>query len=165
MSPCGLFRPQQNIANIGGRPTGKWPFAGCQPTPPGPSQAPGPLACVQCGGEHAAHACPRPKDQPPTWANCKGPYPASSAECPAYKREARNKKVGLILKTGPPNTIAHPNTVDDSALAKLMAEANAVPSTTKAGEEETKKDPERDQRVRAGEINTSGLLQSLPSNG
>ncbi|XP_049886978.1 uncharacterized protein LOC126381548 [Pectinophora gossypiella] len=57
------------------------------------------IACVRCGEEHAARDCPRPREQPATCANCGGPHPANHVACPAFVREARNKKAGTTART------------------------------------------------------------------
>ncbi|XP_072936192.1 uncharacterized protein [Epargyreus clarus] len=60
------------------------------------------LACVRCGEQHAAHDCPRPLEEPATCANCGGPHPANHTACPVFRREARNKRAGMIaLSTRP----------------------------------------------------------------
>ncbi|KOB68159.1 Gag-like protein [Operophtera brumata] len=58
-----------------------------------------PLACVRCGGPHFAGVCPRPREMPPTCINCEGPHTANSKSCPAFKKEARNKRAGTTATT------------------------------------------------------------------
>ncbi|XP_072948725.1 uncharacterized protein [Epargyreus clarus] len=92
------------------------------------------LACVRCGEQHAAHQCPRPREQPATCANCGGPHPANHTACPVFRREARNKRAGTIaLSTRPTerprlNPSAGPvqpqPEVEQQQAGSLMAAAN-----------------------------------------
>ncbi|CAK1553007.1 unnamed protein product [Leptosia nina] len=59
-----------------------------------------PIACVRCGEPHRAADCPRPKAEPATCANCRGPHPANHSTCPVRKTEARNKRAGTVARTG-----------------------------------------------------------------
>lgn len=88
------------------------------------------LACVRCGEEHTAKDCPRPLTEPATCANCRGPHPASSKNCPIMKREMRNKKAGTVALTAPASEATkaqraaeRPN-VQEHAPSSLMAPAN-----------------------------------------
>ncbi|KAJ2939013.1 hypothetical protein O0L34_g18990 [Tuta absoluta] len=47
--------------------------------------------CVRCAGDHAAADCPRPREQPPTCANCGKNHTAKDRRCPVLRRETRNR--------------------------------------------------------------------------
>ncbi|XP_075989094.1 uncharacterized protein LOC142985062 [Anticarsia gemmatalis] len=86
------------------------------------------LACVRCGEEHAARDCARPREEPPTCANCGGAHTANNIACPAFKREARNKKAGTVARTSAPSARKIPaaDLKEDNAPGSLMAAANAA---------------------------------------
>uniref|UniRef100_A0A2A4JJP2 CCHC-type domain-containing protein n=1 Tax=Heliothis virescens TaxID=7102 RepID=A0A2A4JJP2_HELVI len=85
-----------------------------------------PLACVRCGEGHHARDCPRPREAPPTCANCGGEHPACSVRCPAFIREARNRRAGTVAETLPRlRPEAPPQEAD--APSSLMAAANGPP--------------------------------------
>lgn len=90
-----------------------------------------PIACVRCGGPHAAKECTRPREEPATCANCGGPHPANHTGCPEFRREARNKKAGTQARTRPTSsnrTGVRPTTSaqveGDPAAETLMARGN-----------------------------------------
>ncbi|KOB69996.1 Gag-like protein [Operophtera brumata] len=58
-----------------------------------------PIACVRCGGHHYAADCPRPREMPPTCVNCEGAHTANSKTCPAFRKEARNRRAGTTAYT------------------------------------------------------------------
>ncbi|CAB3232333.1 unnamed protein product [Arctia plantaginis] len=68
-------------------------------------------------------------------------------------------KVGLIPKTGPPKTIAQPNTVGDSAPATLMAAANPGHHNQKA------KKNRRHRNKRAATAETARSLRNQSGRG
>lgn len=41
--------------------------------------------CLKCGDKHRTDMCTKPREEPARCANCDGPHPANSTECPAYK--------------------------------------------------------------------------------
>lgn len=87
-----------------------------------------PQKCVRCGEGHFARDCPRPRDQPPTCANCGGPHPANNTACPVFRKEAQNKRAGAVALTA-----KHPVVVDAAPAvppgtgATLAAPANDPP--------------------------------------
>ncbi|XP_049880348.1 uncharacterized protein LOC126381258 [Pectinophora gossypiella] len=89
------------------------------------------IACVRCGEEHAARDCPRPREQPATCANCGGPHPANHVACPAFVREARNKKAGTTARTSSGQAtkkVLVAPTGESNAQGSLMAAANGPKS-------------------------------------
>ena len=59
-----------------------------------------PIKCVRCAGEHAAADCPRPRDDPPTCANCAKAHTANNRRCKVFLREARRR--GSKIPPPPP---------------------------------------------------------------
>ncbi|KAK9721117.1 hypothetical protein QE152_g21706 [Popillia japonica] len=50
--------------------------------------------CVKCADEHRSFECKKERDIPARCCNCRGDHPASSMECPAYKKalDERNRR-------------------------------------------------------------------------
>ncbi|CAG4957986.1 unnamed protein product [Colias eurytheme] len=112
------------------------------------------IACVRCGEAHAASECKQPKETPATCANCGGPHPANNASCPAFKRQARNRKAGPTATTRPPKGVSKnppaPTTVEPVPLgeqtgASLMAVAN-MPKAAAAATQGKKKKPKKKKK-------------------
>ncbi|XP_050549758.1 uncharacterized protein LOC126910697 [Spodoptera frugiperda] len=86
-----------------------------------------PMACVRCGEDHPASECPRPKEEPPTCANCGGAHTANNTSCPVFRRETRNPRAGTVARTAAAPT-AKPAAVqprgEHNAPGSLMAAAN-----------------------------------------
>ncbi|XP_075991651.1 uncharacterized protein LOC142986982 [Anticarsia gemmatalis] len=115
------------------------------------------LACVRCGEEHAARDCARPREEPPTCANCGGAHTANNIACPAFKREARNKKAGTVARTSAPSARKIPaaDLREDNAPGSLMAAANAA--TAPSG-------PSRRRRRKRGAKKPHAAPQQAPSS-
>ncbi|XP_045783667.1 transcription initiation factor TFIID subunit 4-like [Maniola jurtina] len=83
-----------------------------------------PLVCVACAGNHAARDCPRPKEEPPTCANCGDAHTANNANCPVFRKELRNRRAGTVARTAPAHAAAAASTTEANAPGSLMAAAN-----------------------------------------
>uniref|UniRef100_A0A2A4JQF8 Reverse transcriptase domain-containing protein n=1 Tax=Heliothis virescens TaxID=7102 RepID=A0A2A4JQF8_HELVI len=72
--------------------------------------------------------CPRPREAPPTCANCGGEHPACSVRCPTFIQEARNRRAGTVAITQPRLRPDAPLQEADAPF-NLMAAANGPTST------------------------------------
>lgn len=114
------------------------------------------MACVRCGGEHVARDCPRPREEPPTCANCGENHTANNPACPVFKREIRNRKAGTAPRTtgqlaGRDRTL--PGGTNES---NLMAAAN--PAT-----ERGKQLPEKPRKKKRGKKKKKGKRKDAPT--
>ncbi|GJQ66435.1 hypothetical protein Trydic_g13267 [Trypoxylus dichotomus] len=48
--------------------------------------------CVKCAEEHRSFLCKKDREQPARCCNCGGDHPASSTQCPAYKKALAEKQ-------------------------------------------------------------------------
>ncbi|ADD73840.1 gag-like protein [Lymantria xylina nucleopolyhedrovirus] len=106
-----------------------------------------PLACVRCGGEHAAMHCSRPREAPATCCNCGGPHPANYSGCPVIQREARNRRAGPLARSRPLSgrqtgvpPVEQPTVSAEPQASNLMAPANPASQPQKT---KTKKKPKK----------------------
>lgn len=49
------------------------------------------VRCVKCAGSHRSYDCDKSKDAAALCCNCSGKHPASSPDCPIYKKAVETK--------------------------------------------------------------------------
>ncbi|CAK1556062.1 unnamed protein product [Leptosia nina] len=67
--------------------------------------------------------CPRPKAEPATCANCRGPHPANHSTCPVRKTEALNKRAGTAARTGQSRLTTRAATTTQTAPRRVLRRA------------------------------------------
>ncbi|XP_073962012.1 uncharacterized protein [Choristoneura fumiferana] len=104
------------------------------------------LACVRCGDEHFARDCPRPREDPPTCVNCRGPHTANSTTCPVFKTEARHRTAGIA----PRSRATIRAGVTPAGATSTSVEKGHAPNSLMAAANDGRRPPTKRRRKRGG---------------
>ncbi|CAH1641779.1 unnamed protein product [Spodoptera littoralis] len=92
---------------------------------------------------------PRPREEPPTCANCDGAHTANNTSCPVFRCETRNPRAGTVARTTTTTTITTTAATSKPATTQPKGKPNAPGSLMAAANEPVAKRRARRGRRRA----------------